>query len=93
MTEQTKGQYEAVFRLFQQYISDAPLTSVARVTATDFLNTISKLHPHWGRAPKTKELSLNELLEQFGGAEERLCAPRFVQCEGVFRATRKHLRL
>jgi len=72
LTEQTRGQYEAVFRLFAQYAKDAPLSAIDRALAADFLNAIATLHPHWGRASKAKELLLEKLLEKFGGGEERL---------------------
>jgi integrase len=72
LTEQTRGQYEAVFRLFAQYAKDAPLNAIDRALAADFLSTIATLHPHWGRAPKAKELPLDKLLEKFGGGEQHL---------------------
>jgi len=72
LTEQTRGQYEAVFRLFAQYAKGAPLAAIDRALAADFLNTIATLHPHWGRASKAKELPLEKLLEKFGGGEQHL---------------------
>lgn len=72
LTEQTRGQYEAVFRLFGQYAKNAPLTAIDRATAADFLSAIATLHPHWGRAPKAKEMEIEELLKKFGGGEQQL---------------------
>src|SRR5262249_40686440 len=71
LTEQTRGQYEAVFRLFEQYTGNASLSSITRANAADFLEIVAKLHPHWGRSPKTKELTFKEIVERFG-AEKRL---------------------
>jgi len=72
LTEQTRGQYEAVFRLFAQHAKDAPLAAIDRTLAADFLTAIATLHPHWGRAPKAKELTLDKLLKKFGGGEQHL---------------------
>lgn len=72
MTEQTRAQHEAVYRLFGQFVADATLEDITRERAGEFLEAVSKLHPHWGRSPATKKLTVWELLDQFGKSEERL---------------------
>ena len=72
VTEQTRAQHEAVFRLFSQYVADAALEDITREQASEFLTEVSKLHPHWGRSPETKKLTVWELLERFGKGEEHL---------------------
>ena len=69
LTEQTRGQHEAVFRLFSHFRGDPPLSEVTRSDATEFLNTVGQLHPNWGRGPDAKKLTLAELLEKYGGGE------------------------
>jgi integrase len=72
LTEQTRGQAEAVFRLFKDYSDDAELSAVNRAIASDFLSTIARLHPHWGRSVEAKSMSLDQLLEKFGDKDEGL---------------------
>jgi integrase len=64
LTEQTKGQHEAVFRLFEGFVRDAPLKSIDRATASDFLDKVARLHPDWGRSPETKKLSFSEVMQR-----------------------------
>ena len=71
-TLQTIAQHEAVFRLFTQFTSDASLEDVTEEKAAEFIEEVSHLHPHWGRSPETKKLSVWELLERFGKKDERL---------------------
>jgi integrase len=72
LTEQTIGQARAVFRLFKDFTSDAPLASIDRAVAADFLTTVSQLHPHWGRAKAAQDMPLDELLKKFGHGKEQL---------------------
>lgn len=67
LTQQTVGQSEAVFRLFKDFCRDAPLVDITRAEAGEFLSTVATLDRHWGRSPKTKERSLEDLLELYGG--------------------------
>lgn len=71
-TDQTIAQNAAVFRLFEQFAKDALLASITRADASRFLDTVASLHPHWGRSPKTKSLSLDEILRKFGGGSQKL---------------------
>jgi hypothetical protein len=43
LTEQTRSQQEAIFRLFEDYTENAPLTAIDRSVASDFLARISQL--------------------------------------------------
>ncbi len=72
LTEQTRGQVESVFRLFKDYSDDIELAAVTRAMASDFLSTIAKLHPHWGRSADSKDMPLAQLLEKFGDKGESL---------------------
>lgn len=65
-TAQTVGQYEAVYRLFGDHCRDSTLANIPRATASDFISTVAKLDPMWGRSPKTKERSLSEIMERYG---------------------------
>lgn len=67
LTQQTIGQYEAVYRLFADFSKDAALEDATRAVASEFLATVAKLSPTWGRSPATKTLSLAELLDRYGG--------------------------
>jgi integrase len=62
LTDQTVAQSEAVYRLFAHHIGDRPLLSVERRTATQFFDKVKRLDANWGRSPKTKERTLDELL-------------------------------
>lgn len=72
LTEQTRGQVEAVFRLFKDYSEDVELAAVTRAIASGFLADVAKLHPHWGRSVGSKDMSLAELLKKFGDKGESL---------------------
>ena len=71
-TAQTIAQHEAVYRLFAQFVGDAALDDISEEKASEFIDEVAKLHPHWGRAPGTKKLSVWELLERFGRGDEHL---------------------
>jgi integrase len=62
ITKQTIGQMEAVYRLFANHISDAPLSTINRQTVASFLDRAKTLHVHWGRSPGVKKLTLAQLL-------------------------------
>ena len=72
LTEQTRGQHEMAFRLFGQYVKDAPLSAIDRALASGFLDAVAKLNPNWGRSPQTKTLTIWELIERFGQGKEQL---------------------
>jgi integrase len=72
LTEQTKGQYEATYRLFTSWSDDPTLEDVERSTASDFLDQVATLNPHWGRSPKTKRLSFADIFANFGNHETGL---------------------
>ncbi|BCP52688.1 hypothetical protein K32_13050 [Kaistia sp. 32K] len=62
LSDQTISQREAVYRLFKDHIKDAALAVVDVRTASEFFDRVKKLHPHWGRSPKTKSRSFNEII-------------------------------
>jgi len=72
LTEQTRGQHEMAFRLFGQYVDNAPLVDIDRAKVTEFLNDISKLSPNWGRTPNTKKLTVFQLIDQSANSDEQL---------------------
>lgn len=72
LTAQTIGQYEATFRLFDDWADRPGLTQVSRAQAADFLEAVSKLSPTWGRSPKTKTRTFAQLAEKFGTGKKRL---------------------
>ncbi len=72
VSEQTRGQLEAIYRLFKQFADDPPLAAIDRSMASEFLDDVGKLDPHWGRGPHTKDLSWRELQEQFGRGKGQL---------------------
>lgn len=66
-TEQTRHQNEVTFRLFADHVGDATLTSIRRPDVADFLETVGRLHRDYGRSPKSKGLTLDQLLERYPG--------------------------
>lgn len=66
LTEQTRGQYEAVYRLFDQWAGSPNLDDVDRKQAAEFLDKIATLDPHWGRSPQTKQRKFNEIIREYG---------------------------
>lgn len=66
LTEQTRGQYEAVYRLFDQWAGKPSLDEVERKQAAEFLDKIATLDPHWGRSPQTKQRTFSEIFRDFG---------------------------
>jgi len=69
ITAQTQGQYEAVFRLFDQWADAPDLEDIDRTKASKFLTLVSSLDPHWGRSSKTKERTFSEIIELYGNHE------------------------
>ena len=74
LTAQTKGQYEAAFRLFDQWARQPRLDGVDRRNASDFLDAVASLDPRWGRGPGVKELSFAEIVARHGGHKQGLSA-------------------
>ncbi|MEY9584062.1 DUF6538 domain-containing protein [Sinorhizobium fredii] len=72
LTEQTRGQYEAVYRLFDQWAGKPRLDEVDRKQAAEFLDKIATLDPHWGRSPQTKQRTFSEIIRDFGNHETGL---------------------
>jgi integrase len=66
-TRQTELQYRTSCRLFADYVQNAPLDAVTREDAADFLTTLGRLHPNYGRSSKSKGLNLDQLLKLYGG--------------------------
>jgi integrase len=66
LTQQTKGQYEAVYRLFDQWAERPHLGDVTKKRASEFLEAVGKLDPNWGRSPETKKRTYAEIAEAFG---------------------------
>jgi integrase len=66
ITAQTKGQYEAVYRLFDSWADKATLDSITRENASAFLDVIAKLEPNWGRSPETKRRTFSEVYKLHG---------------------------
>ena len=64
-SQQTKAQYEATFRLFEDYVEDCPLASVMREDAASFLDAIATLNPSYGRGRGARQMSFSELLQKF----------------------------
>lgn len=64
--KQTEGQYQAVYRLFDQWAGGPTLDEITRAKASDFLDTIASLDPMWGRSPNTKKRTFKEIAAQFG---------------------------
>ena len=62
LTEQTRVQMEAVYRLFRDHTHDAPLASLDRTTVASFFDRLARLPPNWGRQKSAKKLTLNQLL-------------------------------
>lgn len=66
ITAQTKGQYEAVYRLFDQWGNSPTFEDIDRAKASKFLTLISGLDPNWGRSSKTKGRTFSEIMELYG---------------------------
>ena len=64
VTEHTRGQHESVFRLFADFTDDAPLSSITKAMASDFLSMIAKLDPLWFHIPGAREMRLAALVEK-----------------------------
>ena len=74
LTEQTKGQYEAAYRLFDEWATRPRLDEIDRTKASAFLDAISSLSPKWGRGPGIKAMSFDEIVKRFGGHTPGLSA-------------------
>ncbi len=65
VSEQTRNQMSAIYRLFKQYANDPPLAVIDRAVASQFLDRIGKLDPRWGRSPQAKTLTFEQVEQQF----------------------------
>ena len=92
MTEQTRKQHEAAHRLFTDFVKDASLHGINRAMASDFLTKISRLHPHWARSGKSKNLPLSELLAKHGNGNEQLANRTLNRIIGSLSSVFKHAR-
>ena len=45
-----------------------------RRKASDFLDAIASLDPHWGRGPGVKAMSFDVIAKRFGGSDRHLSA-------------------
>lgn len=68
LTAQTVGQYEAAYRLFDSFATRACLGDVDRRLASEFLDKVATLDPHWGRSPATKKRSFDEIIAAYGNS-------------------------
>lgn len=59
---QTVAQMEAVYRLFRDHTDDAPLSVATRRVASQFFDKLKRLDANWGRSPRTKSRTLDQLL-------------------------------
>ncbi|MBI1651165.1 site-specific integrase [Hyphomicrobium sulfonivorans] len=66
LTEQTRGQYEAAYRIFDSFARQPALDQVDRSKASEFLDKIATLNPRWGRGPGIRKLSFTEIIARFG---------------------------
>ncbi len=66
LTEQTRGQYESVYRLFDQWAGAPTLEDVDHGRAKAFLDAIATLDPLWGRSPATKKRTFAEIMAKYG---------------------------
>jgi integrase len=65
-TEQTRLQYEATYRLFDQWAEGPTLDTVTRDKASAFLDAVAKFNPNWGRSPETKRRTFADLAKLYG---------------------------
>jgi integrase len=70
--EQTRGQYEATYRLFDQWAGGLGIRDVTREQASEFLSIVSSLDPNWGRSPDTKSRTFSEIFELYGNHQAGL---------------------
>lgn len=66
-TRQTRAQNEATLRLFAGFIRDKNISKVERRDVALFIDEIRDLSPHWGRSPKTKQRTFQEIKRVHGG--------------------------
>jgi integrase len=72
VTEHTRGQHESVFKLFEDFTGDASLATITKATASDFLNTIAKLDPHWNHIEDARKTPLDDLVAKCAGRPGKL---------------------
>jgi integrase len=70
VTAQTEAQMRATFRLFGDYVGDQPLATVSRKDVADFLDALGELHPHYGRRPDAKKLTLQQLQKKYPAEDD-----------------------
>lgn len=78
LTEQTRTQIEAVYRLFCHHINDAPLATITRSQVAKFFDSVKKLHRDWGRGADVKLKSLANLLAESATKAGPRLSPRTI---------------
>ena len=63
----TEQQKRATFALFGGYWRDRPIRGVKRVDVVRFMDDLRKLAPEWGRPPRARTMTWQELQLKFGG--------------------------
>lgn len=93
-TFQTKSQYEATFRLFEDHVENCALSSVTREDAASFLDAIATLDPAYGRVRDVKQFPLSELLKRFksagGGLGNKTLNRHLTALNGLWKWARKN---
>ena len=64
-TQQTAAQYGSTLRLFAEFLGDPAVRQLRRKHVLDFIEEVERFDPNWGRSPKTKERSWEELVRKY----------------------------
>ncbi len=95
LTAQTAAQMTTTFRLFADHVRDARMDEITREDSASFLDTLARLHRHYGHRPGAAKLKLAELLRQYPAAEGEGLSNRTLNRHqtallGLFKWARKH---
>ena len=64
-TGQTINQARATLRMFAEFTRDAPLNSIRRKDVADFLASLARMSPSYGKRSSAKKLTFDELLKKY----------------------------
>ena len=68
----TEQQLRATFRLFAEFMNDAPLAECSQQRVSDFYDKLRCFDPAWARSPNLRRLSWHQLINRFEAGSHRL---------------------
>lgn len=83
---QTIRQHGTTLTRFAEFLSDKSLQSVTKADVGRFMGVLETLNPNWGKSPKDKVRSFEEIRRRYGGTRRQLSDNTLNRHLGAIRA-------